>query len=632
MVKTIKSSYLFAPAERMCHARVFAGPGAGKTYFLVNNIKRIVETDDAIVKGQCRKVLCITYTNAAADEVVRRLGGLAKSVEVSTIHAFIFEHIIKPFQRDLKKIMQNDFQIDISCSGVISSQVEGFGVLHGIEKDEVYRFIAKETGNPSLACEYGKKSLGSVEVDNSLFLEDGQKKLRADSTILPSHVVPIKRFVWNVARRLTHDEVLYFGYRILQENPLVPYSLRVKFPFVFVDEFQDTNPLQTLIIELIGAQNTHVYVVGDEAQSIYGFQGAKPSDFRGFEIKGQECLQYCIQDNRRSTGNIVNFCNFIRQSDSTVVQNSLRGAKGAVVHFLIGRTPSVSGAVRDVVDDGGVVLTRTWAAAFNYIEGLGDQQVGLLRTVYNSYFPTTIQLRDEIAGSSGRVSWVRAFKFMFALWEGFRSGSVNRIVLALESCLKVRREALSPVTIRDLVEVLGSVFSGLDERSERAAVEVYESCVRALRRATDSCLGSLLAPWVDPDPMFDENEQERRRDAIMQLSWRSAYKLFTEVFSEKSHYMTVHQAKGLEWGKVFVGVEPSQRMDKTNLGSVYQCSRILGDDVAAEFVRIYYVACSRAKDELYVHIPSGELTRELISSVLESYGTQSGYKIDYDFL
>ena len=188
------------------------------------------------------------------------------------------------------------------------------------------------------------------------------------------------------------------------------------------------------------------------------------------------------------------------------------------------------------------------------------------------------------------------------------------------------------MTIRDLVGVLDSVFSGLGKTSERTAAEVYESCVRALRRASDSSLVSLLAPWVEPDPMFDENEQERRRDAIMQLTWKSAYKLFTEVFSEKSRYMTVHQAKGLEWGKVFVGVEPSQRMDKTNLGSVYQCSRILGDDVAAEFVRIYYVACSRAKDELYVHIPSGELSRRLISSVLEAYGAQSGDMIDYDFL
>jgi superfamily I DNA/RNA helicase len=108
--------------------------------------------------------------------------------------------------------------------------------------------------------------------------------LRASSKIDKRHIVPLKKYIWSVAKRLTHNEILYFGYRILESNPTALYALRVKFPFVFIDEFQDTNPLQTLLIKLIGQKSTMIGVVGDVAQSIYSFQGARPSDFKTFAV------------------------------------------------------------------------------------------------------------------------------------------------------------------------------------------------------------------------------------------------------------------------------------------------------------------------------------------------------------
>ena len=74
-----------------------------------------------------RKVLCITYTNAAVDEIKRRLDRFSASVEAHTIHGFIIEHIIKPFQEDLRQIMQEDFGITVNGKCKITSQVEGVG-------------------------------------------------------------------------------------------------------------------------------------------------------------------------------------------------------------------------------------------------------------------------------------------------------------------------------------------------------------------------------------------------------------------------------------------------------------------------------------------------------------------------
>lgn len=114
MDKTIDSKYILNTAELQNHSKVYAGPGAGKTYFLVENIKNLITTNEIITNSKARKVLCITYTNAAVDEIRRRLERYVDYVEIYTIHGFIIEHIIKPFQNDLINIMKHDFGISVS--------------------------------------------------------------------------------------------------------------------------------------------------------------------------------------------------------------------------------------------------------------------------------------------------------------------------------------------------------------------------------------------------------------------------------------------------------------------------------------------------------------------------------------
>ena len=138
MAIKITSGDIFTPEQLEKHAKVYAGPGAGKTHFLVENIKNIVTTNPLITRSRARKVLCVTYTNAAVDEIKRRLDKFTDYIEVHTIHGFIIEHIIQPFQQDLRDIMKSDFGIEVSSKGKISSQVEGLGILHGVDKNEIY--------------------------------------------------------------------------------------------------------------------------------------------------------------------------------------------------------------------------------------------------------------------------------------------------------------------------------------------------------------------------------------------------------------------------------------------------------------------------------------------------------------
>ena len=324
MAFEIESGTILTAEQFQNHVKIYAGPGAGKTHFLVENVKNIVTNHPIIAQSRLRKVLCITYTNAAVEEITHRFNRFSDSVEVFTIHGFIIEHIIKPFQIDLRRIIKEQFTIDIQGNKPITSQIEGLGILHGIDREEIYKFIIDKTGE-TIPPSYSKKLMGEIQVDNTVFLESGKTQLSASNSIAENHQLPIKKYAWSESRKLTHNEILFFGYQILKANPTALYSLRVKFPFIFVDEFQDTNPLQTLLIKLIGGKSTTIGIIGDIAQSIYSFQGARPSQFANFTPNGERQLsEYVINGNRRSTNNIVHFCNFLRQSDTNVIQTSIR--------------------------------------------------------------------------------------------------------------------------------------------------------------------------------------------------------------------------------------------------------------------------------------------------------------------
>ena len=576
MAIEMTSGDIFTPEQLEKHVKVYAGPGAGKTHFLVENVKNIITMNALITRSQMRKILCVTYTNAAVDEIKRRLDKFTEHVEVHTIHGFIIEHIIQPSQQELRDIMESDFGIGVGSKGKILSQVEGLGILHGIDKSEIYEFIRKM--NPS---------------------------------------------------EFSDDD--------LESNPTALYAIRVKFPFIFVDEFQDTNPLQTLLIKLIGQKSTIVGVVGDIAQSIYSFQGAQPTDFKNFTINGgRELKEYAINGNRRSTKNIVNFCNYLRQSDSDIVQVSIRpydteadreNTESKKIHFLMGNSAAIYNIIKNILNNDGVVLTRTWAAAFDYIQGVDGTQAKLLKNIYNSYYNSPIQLRDEIA-EHNNVTWVRAFRFIFNLWESYLNGSFIDLIQALKLYATIDVRKITTKSIFQIRRISDNVFSEVNDYSYTCEIikkfntEVVKPEFTVLRETLLKCDFTI--------PLFDELDSEKLTTAVAGLSWGTSYKLFTEVFSENSKYMTVHQAKGLEWDKVIISVTPN-KFDKIKLSDLYSKPQLMKENPADEFTRMYYVACSRAKEDLYIHISDEHLIPEIQASI-NTYIEKSKTTIAYEFI
>lgn len=637
----INSSDLLTPEQLDSHLKIYAGPGAGKTHFLVENVKNIVTTYPLVVQSRERKVLCITYTNAAVDEIKHRLDRFSSSVEVHTIHGFIIEHIIKPFQEDLRKIMQEDFSIPVKGKSKITSQVEGMGILHGIDKTEIFEFIKSAVGDTE-ELSYSKKILGEVEVDLAAYLADKTIKLRASRQINNDHIIPIKQYTWSKVRKLTHNEILYFGYRILEYNHTALYATRVKFPFIFVDEFQDTSPLQTLLIKLIGGKSTVIGTIGDVAQSIYSFQGARPSQFLALNIDGNRTSsEYVISGNRRSTPNVVNLCNFLRKEDSTVTQNSEKcynsddekqSAENTKIHIISGEDKSAKQLINSVMAGGAVVLTRTWAAAFSYIQNISEEQEKCLKAIYNAYYTSPIDIRSDIV-EHNYVTWVRAFKFIFKLWNGYKTGALVEIIAALILITDFDTKKLTPKILAQLKRLTDEVFGGLSEKS--LTIDIINGFSSGLHEDNYTELASIIGDDQFIVPIFDDEDRDGIKTNVSLLSWYTSYKLFAEVFSEDSRYMTVHQAKGREWEKVIVSLEPNSRRDRDNttLSGMFSNPQLLNEENAEEFTRMYYVACSRAKVDLYIHLKKdSDVT--VLQVALDNYNQahEDNLRVNYEIL
>lgn len=640
MAREIKSGDILDLESINSNKKIYAGPGAGKTYFLINNIKEMFKRDTKIYGSKSKKILCITYTNSAVDEIKSRLEGYENNIEICTIHSFIIEYIIQFYQDELKKIMKEDYDIEIKGNKRISSQIEGIGILHGQDKQQIFQYINSNLGT-SDEINYSKKVMGEVRVNIEKYIAEDKKELICSNKIIESHKNIIKKYLWDVVRKLNHDEILYFGYRILERNPTILYAIRAQFPYIFVDEFQDTNPLQTKMLLKICEKISKITVIGDVAQSIYSFQGARPTQFTNFYLQGMK--EYEIKGNRRSTSNIVHMCNYIRRNDK-LEQISIKEykneeekqkAESKLVHFISNSSnEKVKNIIKDVLKSQGAIITRTWAHAFNYIMDISDTQKDILKKIYSSYYVSPIDIRYEIVESSS-IPWVKAFKFLIYLNEAYKTRTINNILNAISVYGEIDKKNLesffSISIITKLNRFLESLFKDVNNNSK--VIEIINDFNNKLSEEYNKEIKDFFSKISNMEDfkveIFSEEDNQKFINLIIEVEWNTAYALFKDVFSKDSKYMTVHQAKGLEWQKVFVSINTTKG-DATSFADMFKDSDILSETSSAEFTRIFYVACSRAIEELYIAID--DIDKPIIQQKLDKYIEEKNINKFYDFI
>jgi len=255
MATSITSDDLI-PIEQ--HFRVSAGPGAGKTHWLINHIKNVLHTSSRLYKT--RKVACITYTNIAVETILTRLGSSSDRVDVTTIHSFLYKHIVKPYV----KFIADDYELNVN-------RIDGHDEVT-ISRGRIINWVTNHPKASSLSHPYTVNQLTRLEdniaaltnwlskvsftfnsTDNLVISCDRKYAYSNDANrrylnkrcldLLETDLISLKKEYWKRGI-LHHDDVLFFSYQLLVRYPFILTILRAKFPYFYIDEFQDSNPIQ----------------------------------------------------------------------------------------------------------------------------------------------------------------------------------------------------------------------------------------------------------------------------------------------------------------------------------------------------------------------------------------------------
>ncbi len=338
-ITTITSDYKIDDIDN--NFRVSAGPGAGKTYWLVNHIKNILHNSDKL--SIIRKVACITYTNTAVETIYRRLGTSSAQVEVSTIHSFLYKHIVKPYV----SFIAEEYNIDISkVDGHDEIKTSFKKVSNWIEDHPNYSTLRHPfTFNQLTGLQNNKTALinwfNSIaynfnpinnDIDISLirseayYIEGNDRRYlnRICLNALDHNLIEYKKQYWNEGK-VSHDDVLFFSFQLLKKFPFISEVLLAKFPYLVIDEFQDNNPIQLEIFKILGLSGIKTGVIGDPMQSIYGFQGANHTQFNSFILPNLR--EYTLNENRRSSNEIIDVLDSIRADFNQVKYRNVTIAK-----------------------------------------------------------------------------------------------------------------------------------------------------------------------------------------------------------------------------------------------------------------------------------------------------------------
>ena len=271
---------------------IIAGAGSGKTRVLTYRIAHIIKQG-----ADAFNILALTFTNKAAKEMKKRIemvvGSEARNLWMGTFHS-VFAKILRI---EAEKIgYPRDF--------TIYDTDDAKSVIKGIVKelnldDKLYKvgLIYNRISNAKNSLITAKEYITIPEL------------MEADASAgrpLISRIFALYQQKCYKAGAMDFDDLLVNTFRLFKEHADVLYKYQHKFKYIMVDEYQDTNLCQYMIIKKLAAMNRNICVVGDDSQSIYSFRGANIQNILNFEKDYPELNIYKLENNYRSTSNIVN--------------------------------------------------------------------------------------------------------------------------------------------------------------------------------------------------------------------------------------------------------------------------------------------------------------------------------------
>jgi DNA helicase-2/ATP-dependent DNA helicase PcrA len=555
--------------------RAFAGPGAGKTTWLIQHVKNVLKNSMRL--GTTRRIACITYTNIAAEQLVSRMDCDRSQIEVCTIHSFLYNNIIKPFAHLIKTEENGDSLFNIAelqgheehivHSEKIRRWINTIEQRNG-KRQNYYGYLNSRDKKPDLikylgSLDYRLDQRGDIDLYCRQHLDIAVPKANGELWIY-------KKKYWSDGI-MHHEDVLYFAHYIIKRSPRVLDFIRNRYPYVFIDEFQDTTALQTSIVQHISDGETTIGVIGDLAQSIYKFAGAVRTDFENLQLR--EMNSYKLEQNFRSSQSIIDYLNTLR---ADIQQRGYEGTQvGSPITLLVG---SHSQSYRWVLDN---VSPEAIAVASEH------RDVESIRTAI------AVEGENKVKRMFAEDSNSKRARYIQALLTGYRW--------------------LERKNNRQAVKIISQQLKALNPGATQFSVQKASiSILDKLKKETSRKL-SLNDFYLQVNSELEAIFQFKTHARLVTGAAQTFYKScqvdemipFIKVDTQSDiRIRTIHSTKGAEFDHLLVCMKSGGDVQRYIINAKEKLEAV-GDDG-----RVYYVGFSRAKVNLIIGVP--ELNNGLI--------------------
>ena len=593
---------------------VIAGAGSGKTRVLTFKIAYLLQQG---LKPW--NILALTFTNKAANEMKARIGNLvghdgAKHLFMGTFHS-IFSRILRVEAP----------HIGFSSNFTIYDETDSRSLIKTICKemqldDKVYK---PATVHARISMAKNHFILPDAYAANAeLMLRDTREHLSAVHKVYAAYMQRCR-----LANAMDFDDLLVLTYRLFAEHEDVRKEYAGRFQYVLVDEYQDTNHVQQLIVTLLTKEHRRICVVGDDAQSIYGFRGADIDNILDFQQQFPETRLFKLEQNYRSTQNIVKAANSLISHNQRQIKKDVFSENDAGEKLMLKPVYSdkeealvVCNDIKRIMNDEQgaysdfAILYRTNSQSRSFEEELRRQSIP-----YRIYGGLSFYQRKEIKDIIAYFRLVmnvddeEAFKRIVNYpARGIGNTTLAKVTMAAQqngvSCweiltnpthyqLDVNKGTWTKLQkFRDMVNTFVAELATLDAY-ELGMKIIKESGIQAdLYAASDA--DSLtrqenLQEFVGGLREFvDIRREEGNEGEVFLNDYLQEVSLLSDLDSEGDDesrvvLMTVHSAKGLEFPTVFVvGLEENIFPSPRSTDSPRQLE---------EERRLLYVAITRAE-------------------------------------
>lgn len=600
-------------------AMVIAGAGSGKTRVLTYRVAYMLQQGiDAF------NVLALTFTNKAAREMKERILQIvgntdAKSVWMGTFHS-VFARVLR-------------------VDGHLLGYPSNYTIYDTDDSKSLIRTIVKELALDTKAYIPGHV-LGRISSAKTNLISAQDYNANADLTNQDKNSG--KPFIGNIysiysarckkANAMDFDDLLFNMNILLRDHPEVLLKYQDKFKYILVDEYQDTNYAQYLIVKKLAARHENICVVGDDAQSIYAFRGANIQNILNFKNDYPDFKTYKLEQNYRSTQNIVNAANSVIAKNKEQIFKKIwtHNDEGNRLRLFRASTDTEEGNMvanaifetkmnNQLPNSDFAILYRTNAQSRSMEEALRKLNIpyriygGL--SFYNrkeikdllAYFRVVVNPADEEAlkriinypargiGSTtiDRIT-VAADKLGRSMWEMMESLGeydlrINQgIQTKIFNFLNLMKRFMVEHKTRNAFEIAKDIARGSgilknleDDKTPEgiSRVENIEELLNGIKEFSEA----------EPEPGEDEDSSIRSLDKYLQNVSLLTTADQKDDDPNKVSLMTIHAAKGLEFPYVFVvGLEENLFPSIMSLNS--------RSDLEEER-RLFYVAITRAETQ-----------------------------------